>query len=97
MLNQQYLLKQLLHTQHPNAAFGLVSERVQFFPAVLLEQRFHFLEIPRNLGLEKPQNALHHGIIALEHLLQVIEVVVIRRHGQRGPPSESPRIYAMQP
>ena len=42
----------------------------------------HFGEILRNLLLENIEDAQHHGIIALEHLLEVIEVVVIRLHNR---------------
>ena len=40
----------------------------------------HFREILRHLLLENIEDAQYHGIVALEHLLEVIEVVVIRVH-----------------
>jgi hypothetical protein len=36
----------------------------------------HLIEIARHLLLEGIQDAAYHGIVALEHLLEVIEVVV---------------------
>ena len=97
MLNDQHLIEETLHAQHADAAFCFVGQRVQFSPCTLGHSVFHLLEVPRHLGLEQIQNAADHGIIALEHLLQVIEVVVIRGHGIVRIPGGIPRVYGDSP
>ena len=49
---------------------------MQFAPFTLTPSILHFSEVSRHLLLKQIQNAAHHGIVALEHLLEVIEVVV---------------------
>ena len=74
--NVQNILQKGLHAQHADTASGLVCEGMEVPPIPISPTRLHFSEILRNLSLEGIQNAVNHGVIALEHLLEVIEVIM---------------------
>lgn len=71
-----------------------MGQWVQLTPPALPAEGQHVREIPRHLCLEHIEDALHHGIIALEHLLEVIEVIVIRGHYSYGSQALRPPVYA---
>lgn len=76
VFNVQNVLQQGGHAQHADAASRFVGQGMQFAPFTLTPSILHFSEVSRHLLLKQIQNAAHHGIVALEHLLEVIEVVV---------------------
>ncbi len=80
VFDHEHFLQQALHAQHAYAALGFVRQRMQSTPFTRSGEPRHFREILRHLLLENIEDAQHHGVVALEHLLQVIEVVEIRVH-----------------
>jgi hypothetical protein len=70
------VVEQGLHAEHADAAPRFVGEGMKIPPFPAAPSGLHLIEIARDLFLEGIQNALDHGIVALEHLLEVIEVVV---------------------
>ena len=64
------------HAQHADAASRFVGQWVEVSPIALAPSLLHVGEVSGHLFLERIQDAADHGIVALEHLLEVIEVVV---------------------
>ena len=76
LLDVQDVLQEGGHAEHADAAPRFVGQWMQFAPFSALPSLLHFCEVARHLFLEQIQDAANHGIVALEHLLEVIEVIV---------------------